>query len=563
MAHEHEHAIRELRRQAEEQPEIQKRLWKRQLSQQSTYKAEIHELYTEMLNMREKSEMHSHLAANMCKIEHSVPSRSVESEPENVLNTRSPGRCSRWLLPEELEAPNRPTSSGLQSPVGVPVQLGPSPQTREYVHTSPCGIPPAQWGDVHARDREEECELFGEVPPGQDLDLSCNVSENEEHQEELDNAAALPPVQAPLQSISGARCVNGNLVRPDNTEEESPSTACRPSVVHAPGGAALGRGPPGFGKSPGSIPGRQVPPPPPPPPPAPVPHGHAMATAVTYPREWTPLHTRPKATGGGGPPDRPGGGTGAGVGDHSNSGNNPSQGGGPSGSNGSGGAQPPGGGNPGGNPGGNQGGGSAPSGSTPPQQSGGAGCPGGTPPSTPPGIPHSGRHSDPWAPLDRSRKALPKLSLPSNYKHCSILDMQQILESWYDKSTFAIATWRGDAQKYWLTQVLDCARSRHDQWLQSTPSQRASLEPAYILGDRKRIPEAQNAVESVLDAIPKSIADACMRHGYCTAELIVWYVMKQLILPPDINEVTMQREILTPPPPQGASSHAGSRVCMA
>ena len=100
--------------------------------------------------------------------------------------------------------------------------------------------------------------------------------------------------------------------------------------------------------------------------------------------------------------------------------------------------------------------------------------------------------------------------------------------------------------------VLDCARSKHDQWLQSTPSQRASLEPAYILGERKHIPEAQNAVESalrteLLDAIPRSIADACMRHGYCTAELIVWYVMKQLILPPDINEVTMQKEILTPP----------------
>ena len=42
-------------------------------------------------------------------------------------------------------------------------------------------------------------------------------------------------------------------------------------------------------------------------------------------------------------------------------------------------------------------------------------------------------------------------------------------------------------------------------------------------------------------------ASACMRHGYCTAELIVWYVMKQLILPPDINEVTMQKEILIPP----------------
>ena len=83
-----------------------------------------------MLNMREKSEMQSHLAANMCKLEHTVPSRSVESEPENVLNARSPGRCFGWIHPEELETPNKPTSSGLQSPVGIPIQLGPSPQTR-------------------------------------------------------------------------------------------------------------------------------------------------------------------------------------------------------------------------------------------------------------------------------------------------------------------------------------------------------------------------------------------------------------------------------------------------
>ena len=43
------------------------------------------------------------------------------------------------------------------------------------------------------------------------------------------------------------------------------------------------------------------------------------------------------------------------------------------------------------------------------------------------------------------------------------------------------------------------------------------------------------------------MAEACMRHGYCTAELIIWYIMKQLIRTTDINEVTMQKEILTPP----------------
>ena len=117
--------------------------------------------------------------------------------------------------------------------------------------------------------------------------------------------------------------------------------------------------------------------------------------------------------------------------------------------------------------------------------------------------------------------------------------MQQMLEVWYDKSTFAVATWKGD--RYWHTQVLDLARARRDQWLQSTPAQRATLESACILGDRKHIPEAPNAVESVLrtellEVIPKTLAEARMRHGHCAAELIVWYVMKQLILPPDISK---------------------------
>ena len=41
IAREHELAIREVKRQAEEQPELLKPQWRHQLSQQSTYKAEI------------------------------------------------------------------------------------------------------------------------------------------------------------------------------------------------------------------------------------------------------------------------------------------------------------------------------------------------------------------------------------------------------------------------------------------------------------------------------------------------------------------------------------------
>ena len=202
----------------------------------------------------------------------------------SVLNTLSPGRGSRWILPDELATPDRPTSSGLQSPVGAPVQLGPSLLTREYSHPSLCCVPPAQWGDTHARERrEEDCELFGDVLAGHESDNTDHPFEGEARQDELDQAAALRATDSMAEHLVGARCVNGNLIRPGPAEEEAPSTACRPNAVNAPGGVALDRGPPRFGTSRGNRLLRQMAPPPPPPP-----------------------HTRPKALGGGGPPDGPG-----------------------------------------------------------------------------------------------------------------------------------------------------------------------------------------------------------------------------------------------------------------
>ena len=77
-----------------------------------------------------------------------------------------------------------------------------------------------------------------------------------------------------------------------------------------------------------------------------------------------------------------------------------------------------------------------PPGRTPPQQSGGAGKCSGHPgaPSRHQPLPHAHRPLEPRTP---SRKSLPQLKLPSNYKSRSILDMQQMLEDWYNKSTFS------------------------------------------------------------------------------------------------------------------------------
>ena len=103
------------------------------MSQQATYRAEIHELYTEMLNVREKSELQAVLSAKMCRVE--SPSLTVEAEPENVLNTPCPGRSPSWILPAELMTPARPTTGGVQSPSGPPVACGPSPVTQQYRHS--------------------------------------------------------------------------------------------------------------------------------------------------------------------------------------------------------------------------------------------------------------------------------------------------------------------------------------------------------------------------------------------------------------------------------------------
>ena len=293
VTHEHELAIQEFRRQAEEQPELHKLLWRRQLSQQSTYKAEIHELYTEMLNMREKSEMQSHLSAHMCKLEHTSPSGSLESEPDNVLNTASPSRSSAWILRSKMATPDRPTSSGLQSPSGAPMQFGPNPQTQEYSRPSPCCVSPARWGNHYARESgEEECELFGVVPPDQEENPLGVPAECEAHQDELYNASSPSVSNSMASNLAGPRCIDGQLVRPTPPSDASPSTACQASTVCAPGGVPLGKAPPGFGSPTGIVPSRRIPPPPPPP--APVQPSNATVHPLPYPVQCTPLHTKPR-----------------------------------------------------------------------------------------------------------------------------------------------------------------------------------------------------------------------------------------------------------------------------
>ena len=112
------------------------------------------------------------------------------------------------------------------------MQFGPSPLTQEYRHPSPCCVPPAQWGNHHARESgEEECELFGDILPGQEEIFPEEPAQHEAHQDELDRAAIPSPSNAIASNLTGPRCINGELVRPTPPSDDSPSTACQASIV--------------------------------------------------------------------------------------------------------------------------------------------------------------------------------------------------------------------------------------------------------------------------------------------------------------------------------------------
>ena len=118
-----------------------------------------------------------------------------------------------------------------------------------------------------------------------------------EHRDELEIAAVPSPSSASLSNLSGPRCINGQLVRPERPRDDCPSTGDASSVS-----ASVGvRKPPCFGAPPGisQVPSRKLPPPQPPP--SSSCSSNPAANAAVYPMQWTPLNTRPKSAGGGPP----------------------------------------------------------------------------------------------------------------------------------------------------------------------------------------------------------------------------------------------------------------------
>ena len=104
-------------------------------------------------------------------------------------------------------------------------------------------------GNHYARESgEEECELFGDVPPGHEEFLPEEPAQHEAHQDELDRAAVPSPSNDIASNVAGPRCINGELVRPTPPRDDSPSTACQASTVCAARGVRLGKAnPPCFG----------------------------------------------------------------------------------------------------------------------------------------------------------------------------------------------------------------------------------------------------------------------------------------------------------------------------
>ena len=108
----------------------------------------------------------------------------------------------------------------------------------------------------------------------------------EAHQDEFDHASTLRVSTSMASNLAGPRCINGQLARQTRLSIYRMSrqyglcsrrSAIRSGLVHRHVLFHLDEFPP------------------PPPPPVPMQQGTATSNAVTCPREWTPIHTKPKA----------------------------------------------------------------------------------------------------------------------------------------------------------------------------------------------------------------------------------------------------------------------------
>ena len=260
------------------------------MCRQATFKAEILELYTEMLNTREKSERQAALSAKMCRLEQ--PSLTVEAEPENVFNTASPGRLCSWILPSELMTPLGPTTGGVQTPAGQPIQYGPSPEIHQYSRRPDLSVPVRKKKDVNyleipCSQEENNQKIMSNKIYSWRTRTSCRLREFLNLQTRKSH-----PRSIPFDAL--------RFVRPRQHDEETPSTACNSSTVSpsTPGGVRLGAAePPCFGQPPGLVHVPSIPLPLPPP----RTFTNTSSNAEVYPRQWTPLGAKSK-TPPGGPP---------------------------------------------------------------------------------------------------------------------------------------------------------------------------------------------------------------------------------------------------------------------
>ena len=199
IAHEREVALRELRKQAEAQPDMLKSQWKHQMSQQASYKAEIRELYAEMLNMRDKSEMQAALSAKLCRLE--PPSLTVDAQSEHVLNTACPGRSPSRILASELMTHARPTTGGIQTPSGpLDVAYGASPLTQQHGRQRDFHL---RNGVIENKQKKESMTCFGgPTPIGEETMTENHCNRMSCRQQDLPNS---PNRQSlPVQASSGA-----------------------------------------------------------------------------------------------------------------------------------------------------------------------------------------------------------------------------------------------------------------------------------------------------------------------------------------------------------------------
>eukprot|EP00971_Amphidinium_carterae_P267118 5298827-Amphidinium_carterae.1 len=135
------------------------------------------------------------------------------------------------------------------------------------------------------------------------------------------------------------------------------------------------------------------------------------------------------------------------------------------------------------------------------------------------GVPHSLQGNTPET-IQKSRKEIPKLSVPQNITSMPAYTVRQTFEEWVVRATLAVTTWTLTmiARDHFVTVVKE-ARKNLKLWQNAPHQEKLKMELSYLHGAERPVPPRVSSIEAImrvelLEKLPPWLARKCTIQGH-------------------------------------------------